>query len=535
MYYSTVGDTTAFIQRVSSKRNGLIALAIIITTSVLLYTKLSDIQNSDNNNTDGTLCASIPIPDHYWELTDVQMAPFVEIPQQHLSVGVGHTVCVRVVVPERPTQAALVHTPLPDTPWDSILLDMVGRSTGISVPVHLQRAPRAFHSDTERGGVHIYQADVLLRDVDVFEPFGFLEYRDAQWNFEGGLPLVPYTPEPLAMPYNVSVEVVDRLGSSPFSLARHLELPLCTENSPDGRWVALSDIPWDTSTVLPPDNHNRTWLPYTCRLQRYDYRAFAQCLVDRYPVLHVFGDSNTRRYMKKITLLGSWCEVPQMHAWSLCTCEDFNEPTFTRFNPYDRNSLIDIDPVNGGWPPAANSSSLAAPPGKARIYMRKWDGLTPHNTDLPWTSPLDLGITQIYGSPQAAILSLTNWDVAFTTRAYFASQVQMLLDRIEAAYAPETRIILRTGQYFCCRVDITRTARQYSRMRNKAFDAYLIDQFQIRFGATRSISVWNVASLEEHRPIAVRMADPALCASNHARSELVEIENQILFNHMCNE
>ncbi|KAJ2403042.1 hypothetical protein GGI23_000261 [Coemansia sp. RSA 2559] len=520
--------------RALNRRTFIIALALSIAAATF-YVYPRHIDRLDEKS---PLCADIPIPDHYWTLTDAEMTPFIEIPRPR-PVEVGHTVCVRVILPARlsksgsSSSSAIIYTPLPGTPWDSILLDMVGNSTGISVPVDLQPA-QAMRS-SGNGGVHVYEADVLLRDVDVFVPAGFIEYRDAQWNFEGGLPIVDYEPEPLFTAHSVSVAVVDPAGTSPYSLEKHVSLPLCRESNPDGRWVSIDDIPvGQAELLLPPDNHNRTWLPYTCRMQRYDYRTFAQCLVDKYPVMHVYGDSNTRRYLKMITLLGNWCKQPGMRAWRLCICEDFGEKTFDRFSPYDRNVLIDMDPINGGRAPAGQFSTTMAPANKSRIYLRKWDGLTPLSADLAWSANLDMGVKQVFGSPQVAIFSLTNWDVAFTTRGYFASQIELLLDKIESNYANNTEIIVRTGQYFCCRVDKTPTKRQYSRMRNKSFDKYLIGRFKERFGATRSLSIWDVASLEEHRPIEVRKTDPALCASNHARSELIDIENQILFNHMCN-
>ncbi|KAJ2522811.1 hypothetical protein H4217_000527 [Coemansia sp. RSA 1939] len=500
------------------------------------------------------MCASIPIPDDYWRLTEAEMTPFVSIPWEQ-PIEVGETICVRVVLPARPSSpllasSAIIHTPFPDAPWDSILLDLVGNSTGISVPVHLQPVEQPPHTlglpllqgskGSARNGAHIYEADVRLRDVDVYSPAGFIEYRDAQWNFEGGLPIVKYEPEPLQITGCIPVSVVDTDGSSIYSISRHQDLPLCQESNPEGRWVAADDIPFNTTTsnILPPDNHNRIWLPYTCRMQRYNYRRFAQCLVDRYPVMHVYGDSNTRRYLKMITTLGQWCNHPQYRNFSQCLCEDYGERQFTRFRVDTRNVIIDMDPVNGGYSPVGtNYSTTAAPPNKSRIYLRKWDGLTHHNNnDMPWWQQLaeSDGVARTYGRAQVAVFSLTNWDAAFTTRAYFALQIQRLLDLIDSNYGPETEIILRTGQYFCCRVDPSPSARQYSRMRNKMFDKYIVDQFKARFSTTRRLSIWDVASLGEHRPIEARKADPAACPSNHVRSELIDIENQVLFNHLCN-
>ncbi|KAJ1764282.1 hypothetical protein LPJ74_006679, partial [Coemansia sp. RSA 1843] len=53
-------------------------------------------------------------------------------------------------------------------------------------------------------------------------------------------------------------------------------------------------------------------------------------------------------------------------------------------------------------------------------------------------------------------------------------------------------------------------------------------------GDTRKISVWDVASLTERRPYKARDAEVNFCPANHVRSEVINIENQILMNAMCN-
>ncbi|KAJ3061225.1 hypothetical protein HDU98_002858, partial [Podochytrium sp. JEL0797] len=44
------------------------------------------------------------------------------------------------------------------------------------------------------------------------------------------------------------------------------------------------------------------------------------CLVTRYPVIHVWGDSNSRRMLKSLGLI-NWCT----DAFAKCNCEDRNE------------------------------------------------------------------------------------------------------------------------------------------------------------------------------------------------------------------
>ncbi|KAJ1718121.1 hypothetical protein LPJ61_006836, partial [Coemansia biformis] len=245
-----------------------------------------------------SLCSELPIPGKYWNMTGAESAAFVVIPKTD-EIGVGSSVCVRVVVPAKALAFSVSFVPFPDTPWDSILLDLVGGSTGISVPVPLQMADSTqnYHRDT----THVYEADVVLRDADIYRPVGYIEYRGALWNGEDHLETQPLNPETLTIPESLAIAVTDTHGDDSYSIAKHPTLPLCTSADADGRWVSVGSLPFDKALVPPPDNNNRVWLPYTCRLQRYTYQGFAKCLAQHYPLVHWYGDSNTRRAMKKIT------------------------------------------------------------------------------------------------------------------------------------------------------------------------------------------------------------------------------------------
>ncbi|KAJ2557326.1 hypothetical protein EV175_001413 [Coemansia sp. RSA 1933] len=474
-------------------------------------------------------CADLPIPPEYWTLEEATSPAFVDIPRTK-GIEVGETVCVRVVVPARPHRVSVLYAPFPEMGWDSVMVDLVGNDTGISVPVKLRPSPD--YRNMIRDSVHVYEADVLLRDVDLFRPHGQVEYRDAEWNPEDGLPIVPYDPEQLLISDLLEVEVTDEFGRSPYSLARYAELPLCTEPDAEGRWVDAQDVPIDLESMPSPDPQGRVWLPYTCRLKRYSYPEFAQCLLHKYPMMHFYGDSNTRRMLKKVTTLGEWCSTPESFATHPCICED-HEEKFERFNVDRHEIVIDIDPVDGGRTPLVMPASAAfPPPNKSRIYFRRWGGLTARNP-MPWPRSFEAGVQHYFGTPQVVMLSLTNWDAAFSTRTFFAAQLDHLISLMQSSYGPEINIILRTGQYYCCRTDLTRTKRQYTRMRNQGFDQYISNVFKERLGPTRNISIWDVSSLMEGQPFKAR-STPPFCDSNHARSEILEVENQILFNHLCN-
>ncbi|KAJ1849546.1 hypothetical protein LPJ70_000404 [Coemansia sp. RSA 2708] len=475
-------------------------------------------------------CSDIPIPDSYWTVQDASAPAFVTIPSNR-RIGVDDTVCVRVVVPAKPTGVFLAYAPFPNTPWDSVLVDLVGEHSKVSVPVHLQ--PVKDVRNTYRDSTHIYEADVRLRDVDVYRATGYIEFRGGEWNCEGGLAPVDYNPELLYISEMLTVEVSDPQNSSPYSLDRYMDLPLCTELDSDGRWVMAAKLPFEPHNIPLPDNHGMVWLPYMCRLRRMAYTDYTQCLATRYPMMHWFGDSNLRRALKKLTTLGRWCQTGEEQLTRPCICEDYKEE-FTRFNSTYREMLIDMDPESGGHMLTDESADFTTTPaGMARIYFHKWEGLSPKNKPA-WHKSFSKGMTSRYGTPQVAVVSLVNWDAAFATRGVFAMELRRLLDYIERDYAPETEIVLRLGQYHCCRSDHDPPdTRGFSRLRVEYFNQYFVNAFAERFGASRSLHVWDVATITERRQWSHRN-ESTDCNANHARAEIVETENQVLMNAMCN-
>ncbi|KAJ2846515.1 hypothetical protein IWW36_004315 [Coemansia brasiliensis] len=469
------------------------------------------------------LCSELPISESF--LTMTGSPAFIDISPPY-KISAGGSVCVRVVVPAFSTNTSLSYAPFPGAPWDSILVDMVGNNTGISIPVVLQPSNRA--QNYIRDSTHIYEADVVLRDADTYTPTGYIEYRNGLWNNEEHIERPPMIPEQLLV--NSLVTVEDG-ALNDFSLNNYLNLPLCTEPNADGRWISVDKLPFNTT--LAPDNYNRVWLPYSCQLQPYTYQEFAQCLQQKHSLIHWFGDSNTRRALKKITTFGQWCSEPNRINSVQCICHDSAE----RFGVYNSNSPvipIDIDSAMAVSSPALDGNIGTVPANKSRIIMFRWGGLTPRNNP-PWPDTFSTNFTQQMGSPSVAIFGLINWDTAFTTRSYFIQQVELLADYILHNYSNQTQITIRTGQYYCCTYDqVPNFKRMYTRLRNQYFNQYLIDILQAKLGTNYSISIWDVSQIAERRPYAAREEMALACPSNHVRAELVDIENTLLMNHLCN-
>ncbi|KAJ1739948.1 hypothetical protein LPJ68_004209 [Coemansia sp. RSA 1086] len=361
---------------------------------------------------------------------------------------------------------------------------------------------------------HIYEADVILKDIDVFVPQGYMEYRQAQWNGEDHTNTQPLVPEPLQISSELQVHVASN-DISKFALDNYLNLPLCTEPDSEGRWIPIDAIPFDKSHLPKQDNFERVWLPYNCRLYPYSYEEFAECTSKKHNLIHWFGDSNTRRALKKISSMGSWCSKPDEVNTQLCKCND-NVESLGQQDP-----RLPMIPINIG--------------PHSKIMHFRWGGLTQINNP-PWLNTFSSDFANITDTPSLAIFALVNWDVAFSTRSFFIQQVEILLDKITEYYpSASTEIIVRTGQYYCCAYDQDIFwKRKFSRLRTLYFNQYITQAFQKRFGNEQRVSIWDVSQLSERRPYKAREEAAQTCAPNHARAELVDIENQLLFNRLCN-
>lgn len=362
----------------------------------------------------------------------------------------GQPFCVRIKVPApRPRNdeegialgPGLINTaeerrgyvPYDGTYWDSLLLTLVGRKTGISMTLspklwqgHWKIYEQAFplkadlwrsffrkvdiglqqengqiapHLVAPRDSVHIYETEVRVVDPDTFFLEGFVEYQDGRWNFEWA-PLIPYKPANVSYPKGFVLEVADRLVEqkvirdvhssvawSQQTYKNHVNLPFCGSRAtsfepPAGRWVPsqLFTNNDDNHVKLPaPDQHGNIWAPFDCRYREITYPQFEACLIEEYPFIHWFGDSNTRRSLKKIVTKGDWCRdstrppVKGNETWERwCHCEDFGEPN-DYFNSWNRVNLIRLNPDKD--PRTIKEEDQ----NRTELWFYKWDGLTKLN------------------------------------------------------------------------------------------------------------------------------------------------------------
>ncbi|KAJ2327205.1 hypothetical protein IWW51_001878 [Coemansia sp. RSA 2702] len=503
-------------------------------------------------------CAAQPLDAAVWDLrTAGSSRPFAILPAGRrlsngggvLKVTAGQPVCVRIVVPPTSLGGVLakqektiveLFQPLPSEPglWDSIVLDAVGQKSGISIPIRLRPMQHAHMA--RRDAVHVYEGELRAYDADVFALDGVVEYRDAAWNYEQPAPLPStYRPESIAVPRGAQVKVIVPRASS-FHPDNYARLPVCQRADEPGRWISTEALPFAAETHGLPVYSGRAWLPYRCRLRGYTYSEFLQCLDDHRPfasdspekyTIHWFGDTNTRRALKKITSLGAWCSGT-MATRSQCLCDDSGEafPRFTGQNTV-RDTLLELNDEDGGWSVredgAKKDRDMSNP--QARIYFHRWEGLTRYN-GARWQTTLQPDRIGAYPRADLVVVSLGNMDVSFTQFLEHARQLNELVELLQAAY-DDQHIVLRMPQYFCCRAPSGNPPRRMQRDRNRLYGEYMRRLFELHFG-TR-LHVWDVGSIAETLPLELRKEVTA-CAVNTVPSELVDLENLQLINGICN-
>lgn len=442
----------------------------------------------------------------------------------------------------------------------------------------------------ERERMHVYEATVTLPQNGTYELQSLLEFVEGRYNFEFG-PVSPYKPVNLPIypldSKRIIVGKVKRKSIEQKLLKEHLALPLCKGLDNAGRW-----LPWprinntkynDNNYASKEDLHKiagltrdgKYWAPYQCRYRHISYEQFNRCAAKKYPRgMDLYGDSNIRRSVKKFISHGQWCKNWEKHIDSpllpqdqlptvdqtlvkrqegynspeeyhyinpsqtrSCYCEDYSEEYWKqewfngnarRFDSQYTNSpeqSLALGFTEWDEKVVGNNITYLHTHDSVPISSYKWDGLTYLNnpnwdTAVPSSSkPVDI-----------AIFSLGNWDAAFAKLDPFLSDVERLIRQIKEHYdLSKTRIIYRTAQYYCCRIDTSGRTRQVSGPRMDVFDK----EAKLKFKLELNAEVWDTYTLGESKPWDEKITS-ITCPSNHVPADQVEIENQVLMNGLCN-
>ncbi|CAO3669687.1 hypothetical protein G6F70_004707 [Rhizopus microsporus] len=430
----------------------------------------------------------------------------------------------------------------------------------------------------ERKRLHMYEADFIIPADDAeYELSSLLEFVEGRYNFDYG-PVTTY--EPLQMPVlpfskittgKVQLKKKETLAEK--LLKEHLKLPLCNGSDHPGRWLPWPNhTEYSTSQVLALTRHGKYWAPYSCRYRHLSYEQFNRCVSQKYPHgLDLYGDSNMRRAIKKFVSHGQWCKdwhkhitdpivpeeklptilhkrqeepkgysSPQEYRFIVpeqtrsCYCEDFFEPYWNldwfsggarRFYLEINNSPAQVRAV-GKTEWDKPEIRRANPGDKFKINSYKWDGLTYFN-EPSW----ETAVRDNREISDVAVFSLGNWDSAFSNLESYLKDVDVLIQQIKDHYdLNKTMIIYRTPQYYCCRIDRDRRQRQVSGPKLDVFDIEVRKKFQEELHAI----IWDTKILGETRTWEEKL-ESVDCSSNHVAADLVEVENQIFMNALCNK
>lgn len=375
-------------------------------------------------------------------------------------------------------------------------------------------------------------------------------------------------------------------------LNEHMKLPLCKGSDHPGRWLPWPKTNRKQNQVLGLVYHDKFWAPYDCRYRPISYEQFNRCVSHKYGRgMDMYGDSNLRRSLKKFISHGQWCKnwqknltepmvpdsiLPKVNKTLVtafnkrqvtipipatnnpnndqsnigyrspreykylvpeqtrsCYCEDYTEPYWRPewFDAGGRRVNVDMNNTlqesrrlgDTEWddPEIRTRNPLDA----FKISSYKWDGLTYLNNP-PWETAV-IGNTV---STDVAIFSLGNWDAAFLELDPYLRDVDRLIGQIKSHYdLNKTRIIYRTPQYYCCRVDQSSRDRQLSGPRLDLFDIEVKTKFIRELNAT----VWDTKILGEAKTWEEKL-ESINCPSNHVPADTVDIENQIFMNGLCN-
>ncbi|KAI8344375.1 hypothetical protein BC941DRAFT_447348 [Chlamydoabsidia padenii] len=422
----------------------------------------------------------------------------------------------------------------------------------------------------ERGWLHIYQVNAVFFDPGDYVLDAKLEFQDAYWNTDLG-PVQPYHPVslPIEPGAQVAVSTTTRRTDVDQLVLDHLDLPLCKAGKGDypGRW-----LPWpfgdkvDASRMVTGlDKHGKFWAPFECRYRPLSHNQFHRCLAKRFPGgLNVYGDSNMRRSIKSFLSHGQWCKGYEQYRgnnnnnnnsvvtgmfdspriWKYlgdpnqiraCQCEDFREPTWNpawfnatarRWDTVFGNTEEETRNMGHDTEWDHDNDNQQGEKDGIPVSSYKWDGLTFMN-DQGWEATFTNSTDQLPSDADLVVVSLVNWDIAYMQFDEFQQALQSLVNYLKTQ---QGRLIYRTPQYYCCRVDQTNRHRKSNTARMKLFDQAARQLFQSEFD---DLMVWDVTILGEARTWDEKR-EGSTCGANHAQADVIHLENQILMNALCN-
>jgi hypothetical protein len=207
--------------------------------------------------------------------------------------------------------------------------------------------------------VRIYRGTSHIRDAGTWPVSLVLGMRDWTWMLSDPTKLPPDSALPDLVIHPAGSITVSMFAES---LQRNLTTEQCQSSNLEAHWQFPTNKSSEESRLNPDSNYwftkkgDRVFTPVSCNMKWFTPGKLAarysrlharnltwpcsaldidegwQCLAERYPVIHYFGDSNGRRFLKTLISNGTWCHGRHEH--KSCECEDARDGDRTITQPF---------------------------------------------------------------------------------------------------------------------------------------------------------------------------------------------------------
>ncbi|KAI9334023.1 hypothetical protein BDR26DRAFT_921109 [Obelidium mucronatum] len=420
----------------------------------------------------------------------------------------------------------------------------------------------------------IYESELELSVHGIYELSVRLEHRDYEWNPINSTHLKISSLKKVTLPLHIQANTTAKVyvphtrssintnqisphcnisslyNSSALtnSSAEEAPFPFPLDSLFPGHWrlhTALlsnpryNSTPWVTNQS--PSKTGYLWLPSTdCTLRHFTPPASRKCLIKKYPVIHWYGDSNSRRAIKYLNMNKPWTTFVKGDT-DAEICEDGRSGWFGDFHHGNRAVLIGENEGIANKNPEGEvelmSKSEKWKAAYAKIYFRSIGDSSTRNPFL-WKDILDVGhpknavaeSRRYNESVKLVIFSSGNWGAAFEQYATWAQELRKFAISLKTLYAHETgvRFVFRPAQPACSSRVFGHNRfehRKYTHARNEMFRTTAAIIFKEELNA----DIWDVGPVNSDD----LMCSSFDCPSNHAHPSIISMENQLLFNLLC--
>ena len=402
----------------------------------------------------------------------------------------------------------------------------------------------------------------------VFTFVGAIEYNNYEWNPDPHLEYL--TPAMHRIKYADKYHIL--LVPHPLPHSSAPPLPICTASNHTGYYARVDSpyVPSDEGYTLQRNVLDQSFYPLDCLYRFIDADESFSCMATRYPIVHWFGDSNSRRALRMLYTANRWGEE-MIRLDSPTQCEDQEELNIAGLAinstewPYP---LPEDEAVLCHYWRYANYSYVRLPRDTSerldcqratgsRLYYRFLLGMGWKRERFEWFDNLILNDYRDIAQPAAlVIVNSGNWESQESVWDHTQSGQMLgreqsdearqeynltwklerlvdILDQYYVAVNPNVTIVFRGGNAWL--TPRGETIRRHTTTRLHSIS----DRMQRHLLASRiahRLLVWDVQvtraytahDLDKYPTVG------AGCKDGHSGVRQVALDNQIMLNGLCN-